>query len=422
MANQYFRRRFKRFSGSMIETLESRTLLSESATAQLALVSTTGTQANPVYNYDITLANTGTTNIGTFWFAWIPGDDFLPSVPSAESSPSGWGDLNGDSTPTIEGAHDSTDGSSIQWIAQANSLLAPGQSLGGFDFSTTDSPSTLAGNSPTHAGTSTMTSFIYQGHPFSDSGDQFVVSPIAVSGSSGLQPILSGTLPDPIVLGSKTKITVPVTLTNLQATKVEEKASTKLYLAGGSLDGTQIQIASLAKKLTINGSGNITVNLPVSKIPAAVTAGSYFLIAAATDSSNTTLSTVSSTTITVAEPTINYAVTFTDMTQESPVAAGSTTSGQAVLSLTNNGNVPATGAKTVAIYASTAQNVASGTLIRSVKVGTPIAPGATVTVTVPFKKIPSTLSADLYYIVAQVIDPKHNSATAVAGSQVQVIP
>ena len=62
---------------SVIEALESRTLFSESASAQLHLVSTTGTQANPVFNYDITLTNTGTTNLGTFWFGSVPDENLL---------------------------------------------------------------------------------------------------------------------------------------------------------------------------------------------------------------------------------------------------------------------------------------------------------------------------------------------------------
>ena len=39
--------------------------MSESASAQLNLTSTTGTMANLVYHYDITVTDTGTTNIGT---------------------------------------------------------------------------------------------------------------------------------------------------------------------------------------------------------------------------------------------------------------------------------------------------------------------------------------------------------------------
>src|SRR5437588_3179346 len=76
-----------------IEPLESRTLLSLAATETLSLESTTGTPANPVYNYDITLNNTGTTTIGTFWFAWAPGVNYLPTKPISESNPAGWSAL-----------------------------------------------------------------------------------------------------------------------------------------------------------------------------------------------------------------------------------------------------------------------------------------------------------------------------------------
>src|SRR5258706_349712 len=39
------------------------------------------------YEYAMTLTNTGTTPIGTFWFAWFPGYDLLPHAPSAIKSP-----------------------------------------------------------------------------------------------------------------------------------------------------------------------------------------------------------------------------------------------------------------------------------------------------------------------------------------------
>ena len=47
-----------------------------------------------VYDYSLTLNNTGTTNIGEFWFAWIPGAGFLSVVPSAVGSPAGWTDTH----------------------------------------------------------------------------------------------------------------------------------------------------------------------------------------------------------------------------------------------------------------------------------------------------------------------------------------
>ena len=42
------------------------------------------------YKYSMTLTNTGTTPIGTFWFSWIPFYDLLPSSPTEVSSPPGW--------------------------------------------------------------------------------------------------------------------------------------------------------------------------------------------------------------------------------------------------------------------------------------------------------------------------------------------
>src|SRR5258708_3991709 len=43
------------------------------------------------YNYTITLNNTAasTSPIGTFWYSWIPGEDFLPSSPTSVQPPTG---------------------------------------------------------------------------------------------------------------------------------------------------------------------------------------------------------------------------------------------------------------------------------------------------------------------------------------------
>src|ERR1700761_274314 len=42
------------------------------------------------WQYSLVLDDTGTTNVGTFWFAWVPGKDFLATAPSAITDPSGW--------------------------------------------------------------------------------------------------------------------------------------------------------------------------------------------------------------------------------------------------------------------------------------------------------------------------------------------
>ena len=138
-----------------------------SATATLTDTPT----SSGAYNYSLNLNNTGTTTIGTFWFAWVPGAGFMTATPSSISSPAGWSDLNTNA------------GHAIQWTS-TSSLLAAGQSLSGFNFTSTETPTQLLG---TFAGSTTgagagdpdLTSFVYIGAPLADPGNQFVVSEAA---------------------------------------------------------------------------------------------------------------------------------------------------------------------------------------------------------------------------------------------------
>lgn len=153
-----------------METCEPRRHLSISASAEISLVSTDNSGATPVYTYDIALKNTGTTTLGTFWFAWTPGADFLATVPLSTSDPAGWSDI-------IHDEHSSTNGTSIEWTAaSAAARVAPGVTLPGFSFTSTDSPAELAGKSLTHPATKVGTSFVYSAGAFSDSGFSFVAT------------------------------------------------------------------------------------------------------------------------------------------------------------------------------------------------------------------------------------------------------
>ena len=60
--------------------------MGESASATI-----TATQLGPsTYQYTVMLDDTGSTTIGTFWFAWVPGEDFLDTKPSSVTAPAGW--------------------------------------------------------------------------------------------------------------------------------------------------------------------------------------------------------------------------------------------------------------------------------------------------------------------------------------------
>ncbi len=139
--------------------------MTESASAKLSFVQQNAT----TYQYSMTLTDTGTTTAGTFWFAWIPGQDYLLTSPLTISDPAGW-------THIVTGGF-AGDGFAIQWKATvASGDIQPGGSLSGFTFTTTDTPAYVSGNAKFQPTTPVLTGFIYSGAPFSDPGAQFVVA------------------------------------------------------------------------------------------------------------------------------------------------------------------------------------------------------------------------------------------------------
>lgn len=119
-----------------------------------ATISSTPNGAN--FDYTVKVTDTGTTPIGTFWFAWTPPDapfeyDFLPSTPSTASQPSGWAGIISAGFP----------GTSIEYYNVSGSAIGVGDT-GTFHFTTADSPTDLQGTS---LGFPITESFIYEGAP-----------------------------------------------------------------------------------------------------------------------------------------------------------------------------------------------------------------------------------------------------------------
>src|SRR3954467_14080982 len=139
-------------------------------------------QATAPYTYSITLHNTGTTNIGSFWFAWNPsGYDFLATAPLSVTPPAGW-------TDTITNLYPGYDGYGLEFVA-GSSLLAPGGTLGGFTFVSNDSPQALKGNSVWYPNPPVTTSYVYQGFPQAAGGPG---SPVVTSGVPEPSAVLLG--------------------------------------------------------------------------------------------------------------------------------------------------------------------------------------------------------------------------------------
>jgi hypothetical protein len=114
------------------------------------------------YRYTMEVTDTGDTQIGTFWFSWIPGAGYLSDNPTF-TSPTGWAAMRTNGPPPA-------DGYSIQWVAQPGDALNPGQTLAGFTFNSQEAPATLFGQSQIHPSTPVTESTFYTGAPFSDAG------------------------------------------------------------------------------------------------------------------------------------------------------------------------------------------------------------------------------------------------------------
>jgi hypothetical protein len=322
-------------------------LMAESASAQLALVSTTGTAGSPVYNYDVTVTNTGTTPIGTFWMGWMPGFDFLPTKPSSVSSPSGW-------TDTITGSGNSFDGAAIEWVASSNPI-APGESKSDFDFSTADSPAALAANSPTHPASPTLTSFVYGGAPFSDAGFSFVVAPAAVTPPTNTTPTTIALVsPTP---SAKSGDSVTLTATVTPSTQGAAPTGTVCFATGGTSLGSALL------------QGNGTATLTTSALPA----GSDPVVA--TYSGDTTYS--GSTSAALVETVVASASLTPSVAKSTLPAAlvsGAAAKGAATLSVTNQSGAAAKGKVMLAVFASTTgaidgSSILLGQLAKNLNVG-----------------------------------------------------
>ncbi len=80
------------------------------------------------YDYTITLDNTGTFNLQSFWYGWTQDGNNLPSNPSTAGNSLGWANV--------------LSGNSIMWGNSSDTALAPGQS-GTFTFFSSSTPAAI---------------------------------------------------------------------------------------------------------------------------------------------------------------------------------------------------------------------------------------------------------------------------------------
>jgi hypothetical protein len=135
------------------------------------------------YDYTIKLTNTSASTdvVGSFWFAWVPGKDFMTNKPLSETTPAGW-------VANVTGGGPG-DGFAIQWVANAGWEIPIGSSLT-FGFKSPETPTQLAGKSLFYPTVPETTSTLYSGTPFSGDEATILVSPTAVPEPSTLALML----------------------------------------------------------------------------------------------------------------------------------------------------------------------------------------------------------------------------------------
>ena len=112
-----------------------------------------------LYNLTFTDSPLATSPIGSVWYAWIPGEFYLPGTPSSASAPAGW-------TATVFL-------NSVQYVANSTAdYIQPGQTLSGFGYQASFSPAQLAGAA------NSGVSVAYAAGLFSDNGNTFTVATV----------------------------------------------------------------------------------------------------------------------------------------------------------------------------------------------------------------------------------------------------
>ena len=239
-----------RFNG--LECLEGR--------AVPATINATGVISSaavgPNFNFTINLTNASSSDsgVGTFWYAWVPGEDFLASRPISVSPPPGW-------TANITNMGPG-DGFAIQFVANsAANDVQPGSSMS-FSFTSADPPSSVDGHSPFFPGTPVNTAFVYPQGPFSDAGHQLVVAPAATPA-----PTPS---PSPAPSPSPTPAP-PVTVLGVQEVTSNRHSVTQLVVdLSGSVDAAQADNIADFRLTAANGNASFTArNSPVLRLRSA---------------------------------------------------------------------------------------------------------------------------------------------------------
>jgi hypothetical protein len=235
--------------------------------------------------------------------------------------------------------------------------------------------------------------------------------------------VARSSVPQSAIAGQALHAQVGVAVSNGGATSEHGAFTVTLYASlTGVLDNSAVMLGSVTRTLALAAGQSATITVPLPSLPSDLPTGDYTLIARASNAAGATGAVATGPTVSVAAPHVALAGVVTTSGLASPLVGGQKVKGSAQVTLTNAGNVAATGPVQIALYAVTDVNAApSGVPLAVVQHNVNLRPGASATVRLPLTQIPADLAGD-YFILAQITDPNGAVTTVAAANAVTVQP
>lgn len=298
-------------------------------------------------------------------------------------------DVNGDGIPDIVTL--SSTGSLDLFLGDGNGLL----SAAAVSQVTSGTPQAITTADVNDDGKADL--LFSEVNPADSGGGGFAL--VLGAGVSVFSASVSGTLPGSAVEGQNLKLTQTVDLMNISGALVTGSNNISLALSSNQdFTANAFVINSIAKTFNLKAGKSHAVKV-TGNLPAAVTPGTYYLLAQVTDSNGGITNAVASQTIIVAAPVIEFSGSF-----KTSLATGR--AGKALnesVTIDNNGNVSAIGKLPIIVDTSTSEQPddivgmpLSLTKAINIKAGKSI--------TLKLTRLLAPATAGTYYLIVQ-LDP-----------------
>jgi hypothetical protein len=231
-------------------------------------------------------------------------------------------------------------------------------------------------------------------------GGGFTGQTYTIAAPAPLAVTLGGTIPSSVVAGQKVKVNPIITFTAVGAA-FKGTVNESLYLSavGAPFDTTAIALPqSLTKTLNLKSGAHSTLHVRLASLPASIPHGTYELLVNVTEPGDVTAFAAAGQTITIGAPQVVLAGGVLKI----PATAKAGKPLPVTISVSDNGNVPATGSLPLLVYASPDGVLADAQQLSSQNHKISIKPGKTVHITLGKLLAPTT--AGKYFILVR-LDP-----------------